>query len=422
MNNQQNLFNEERDIVILENLAKEASMKPWDMNLGIFGKYEFRAENPVRLENGERLLFSTIYTRSVSIPLQICRDYGIESKASQQSIFRVSIIANKEGKTYANVEWMVERQQLVGKKGLGYFERINTELLEHPVLEPVNDYARLVWEKYGRNYSERAKGQVEVRDTKLYLQVGQTKYEVRDYKHASEMVFEARKEMRRRNVSSYIGTPVISDNDGAVLAHVGVAEVIVKGAPQFKGAYTKDEILYDPIPEIVRADEEENRTVEMIEKTSVPAMRASTMAEKIACERAEPVNDLQGNPTGWKQIIGRNNDSLILVSSDGRMSVPFKSADLTSGTASIRMNAQAYAFAIDHPYECVDLASVGRFSGKIIKIESGIVTQKIGRSESDVVKHDLTNLNMHPVQGEVIDINYTDGVGVVSRQERAVER
>lgn len=96
------------------------------------------------------------------------------------------------------------------------------------------------------------------------------------------------------------------------------------------------------------ADAGEHAAVDEVLK---PAMRDATTQERIASEKASPVNDLNDKPTGWKRIEGANNDSVTLVSYDGKKAVQFVSADKRSGTASVRMNAEAHAYAIDNPYQ-----------------------------------------------------------------------
>ncbi len=90
----------------------------------------------------------------------------------------------------------------------------------------------------------------------LYLQIGNTRYAVEDFKQASDMVFEARKEMRRRNggKEGFIGSPTIHDESGAVVAHVGTMERIIKGKPNGEARPAADSILYDPIPDAAAID------------------------------------------------------------------------------------------------------------------------------------------------------------------------
>lgn len=86
-----------------------------------------------------------------------------------------------------------------------------------------------------------------------------------------------------------------------------------------------------------------------------PEARPINTLERIASENAKPVRHL-GRHTGWLRLPDQNNDSVTLVSYDGGLAVPFKSEDPTSGTASVRMNAEAYAYAIDNPYRLFDVA------------------------------------------------------------------
>lgn len=65
--------------------------------------------------------------------------------------------------------------------------------------------------------------------------------------------------------------------------------------------------------------------------------------------------------------------------------------------------------------------SAGNYSGKILAIESGQVVQKIGRSPDDVVRHDVSKLSNLPKVGEVEDIHYANGKGVVQGWEQGRE-
>lgn len=65
--------------------------------------------------------------------------------------------------------------------------------------------------------------------------------------------------------------------------------------------------------------------------------------------------------------------------------------------------------------------SAGNYSGKILAIENGQVVQKIGRSPNDVVRHDVSKLSVVPKVGEVEDIHYAGGTGVVQSLEQGRE-
>jgi hypothetical protein len=62
------------------------------------------------------------------------------------------------------------------------------------------------------------------------------------------------------------------------------------------------------------------------------------------------------------------------------------------------------------------VVSEGAYSGRVLNIESGVVTQKVDRNGATVV-HALASLSQNVVKGEVLDIRYVNGVGVVSGKE-----
>lgn len=85
------------------------------------------------------------------------------------------------------------------------------------------------------------------------------------------------------------------------------------------------------------------------------AQRKATIEERIASEKASHVLDLNKAQTGWKRIDDANNEAVTLVSYDGKIAVPFLTKDKKSGAASVRMNAEAHAYAIDNPYRAAPI-------------------------------------------------------------------
>jgi hypothetical protein len=55
----------------------------------------------------------------------------------------------------------------------------------------------------------------------------------------------------------------------------------------------------------------------------------------------------------------------------------------------------------------------GVFSGVVVSVEHGVVVQRVDRSGASVC-HDLSKLSSHVQAGNVVDVNYRDGVGLVS--------
>lgn len=66
-------------------------------------------------------------------------------------------------------------------------------------------------------------------------------------------------------------------------------------------------------------------------------------------------------------------------------------------------------------FEARDVVGEGRFSGAILDVSEGVVTQKINR-DGGTVRHALNSLSGPVVVGSVVDIAYVDGVGVVGGQ------
>lgn len=92
-----------------------------------------------------------------------------------------------------------------------------------------------------------------------------------------------------------------------------------------------------------------------ISRETPAGQRKATLEERIASEKASHVLDLNKAQTGWKRIDGANNEAVTLVSYDGKIAVPFLTKDKKSGTASVRMNAEAHAYAIDNPYRAAPI-------------------------------------------------------------------
>ncbi len=67
----------------------------------------------------------------------------------------------------------------------------------------------------------------------------------------------------------------------------------------------------------------------------------------------------------------------------------------------------------------------GLFVGKILGVADGMVTQRVGRA-CEAVVHSIADLSRTVEVGEIAEIAYQDGKGVVLNQERsqvrAVER
>lgn len=72
------------------------------------------------------------------------------------------------------------------------------------------------------------------------------------------------------------------------------------------------------------------------------------------------------------------------------------------------------------PEHASDLLT-GRYSGKVLGVANGVMTQKVGRG-GEAVMHSLSNLTKPVNVGDVVDIHYQDGLGVVSGPAAALDR
>jgi hypothetical protein len=62
----------------------------------------------------------------------------------------------------------------------------------------------------------------------------------------------------------------------------------------------------------------------------------------------------------------------------------------------------------------------GIYSGKVLGVDGGVVSQKINR-EGDVVHHAAAQLSKPVAEGDVIDIEYRNGMGEVSSKGKTAE-
>lgn len=69
-----------------------------------------------------------------------------------------------------------------------------------------------------------------------------------------------------------------------------------------------------------------------------------------------------------------------------------------------------------------DVVRAGDYNGKVIDVVDGVAIQKIGRDPDRVVRHDASRLSEKVAPGDVVDINYRAGVGVVGGRVKEIER
>jgi hypothetical protein len=62
----------------------------------------------------------------------------------------------------------------------------------------------------------------------------------------------------------------------------------------------------------------------------------------------------------------------------------------------------------------------GFWSGKVLDVDRGVLIQKIGRG-TETVTHDASKLSTPVKVGDVIDIKYVGGVGVVTVMDKGLD-
>ena len=101
----------------------------------------------------------------------------------------------------------------------------------------------------------------------------------------------------------------------------------------------------------------------------------------------------------------------------GARAVDVSPSDLGHMEADARavVAAAVPSFSVDELAACSLLENValqGKYSGLVMTVTDGVAVQRINR-EGDVVRHDVSRLSLPVREGEVVDIDYLDGVGVV---------
>lgn len=71
--------------------------------------------------------------------------------------------------------------------------------------------------------------------------------------------------------------------------------------------------------------------------------------------------------------------------------------------------------------DMVGVVLEGTFNGMVLNVIDGVATQKVGRDPDRVVRHNVARLSEKIVPGDVLDINYRGGVGVVGSRTKEIE-
>ncbi|HJV75097.1 MAG TPA: DNA cytosine methyltransferase [Noviherbaspirillum sp.] len=72
-------------------------------------------------------------------------------------------------------------------------------------------------------------------------------------------------------------------------------------------------------------------------------------------------------------------------------------------------------------FDMLDVVNQGAYSGMVLSVADGIATQKVNRA-GETVRHEIVRLSQEVKPGEVVDIQYKNGVGQVAAKSRGLER
>lgn len=155
---------------------------------------------------------------------------------------------------------------------------------------------------------------------------------------------------------------------------------------------------------------EENRIARMLPPTNAlppQAQRAAAPAAEKRSARSVVVTEQEEAATESKQSIEER-----AVSIDPH-------PDSVPSEPEYQQPAGLAEFEVERPAPVT--VSQGQFSGRVVSIKDGIVTQKVHR-DGRTELHDLRALSRPVAVGEVVDIKYQDGRAIVGGKEKKIER
>lgn len=159
-------------------------------------------------------------------------------------------------------------------------------------------------------------------------------------------------------------------------------------------------------------------------------------AEKFTLAPAYDMLPMMYQPNRQGEVVERNFDMKVLdrldlrclpeaatmaidfwerVQKDGRISADFKQVAKKHVDA-ITMHASVAKLVSTFQTQRPVVVTEGVFSGLVLSVANGIVTQKINRDGKTAV-HDFLKLSVPVAPGEVVAIKYINGIGVVARKD-----
>lgn len=124
----------------------DGSMTPWEMDFGFIGKFTYRAQNPILLPDGAKLIASQIIPKKLTLSKKFASRYDLPSEIIYA--FRNSIIEYANGERGSLVEYMGDNWRDSPTTALANFVRLKMDILETREFSSINNAARKLFEEH----------------------------------------------------------------------------------------------------------------------------------------------------------------------------------------------------------------------------------------------------------------------------------
>lgn len=218
------------------------------------------------------------------------------------------------------------------------------------------------------------------------------------------------KEVRDAKKGSGFGMQIMSPESGHV-------PTIRKGYS--KGGST-DPLLKHPVnPDLLRQfTAPEHARIKGVPEALIDGL-SNTIAHEVLGQGIvyQPFKDVGAHVgNALNQLVGRE---VVVINQEGarQSSIARDAVELVAPLAAVSQRATLQQ-QLDF-MEVPSTVTTGQFSGQVLSVADGVVTQRIGR-DGRTAQHALRALSKAVAEGDVVDIQYVSGIGVVGGKEMAI--
>lgn len=215
----------------------------------------------------------------------------------------------------------------------------------------------------------------------------------------------------------------------------GQSKIVVRG--RVPGGTKEDSFYFDSAPsfEVALRASQEYAAKRLLEAKQTIFPKAQFLeAESSTCNEAQKIVLCMRDGVVDRVYAGEVAVAIAVIDLDHRAddesAVLVPHDDGQYERARVQIHASAHApqrrdelFALAERGPSADLASVakeGVFSGPVLSIADGIITQRV-RRDGLTAQHDASNLDMSVSPGDLVDIKYVSGLGVVTNSHKGQE-